>query len=62
MIKWNVSVEVFQPTGEKREAEKNKREEGVQQIELYPHSGLNIIHNDKLNIKEQKQEVQGNTI
>ena len=60
VIKWNVSTEVFQPTGEKGEAETNEREEGVQQMELYPQSGLMVIHNDKLNNKEQKQEVQGN--
>ena len=30
-IKWNVSAEVFQPAGEKGEAEKNQGGEGVQQ-------------------------------
>ena len=29
VIKWNVFAEVFQQTGEKGEAKKNKREEGV---------------------------------
>ena len=52
-------MEVLQPTREKGEEEKKEREEGVRQMELYPQSGLMVIHNDKLNKKEQKQEVQG---
>ena len=34
VIKCNVPTEVFQPTGEKGEAENNRREEGVRQMEL----------------------------
>ena len=49
VIKWNVSREVFKPTGEKGEADKNEREEGVQQMKLYPQSGLMVIHTDGLN-------------
>ena len=59
VIKHNVSPEVFQPTGEKGEAEKNRREEGVQQMKLYPPSGLMVMHNDKLNKKEPEKKVQG---
>ena len=43
VIKWNVSTEVFKLAGEKGEAEKNKGEGGVNQIKLYPQSGLMVI-------------------
>ena len=52
-------AEVFLPTGEKGEAEKNERWQGVRQIKLYPQSGLMVIHSIGLSDKGQGQEVQG---
>ena len=51
-------MEVFQPTGEKGEAEKKEREEGARQMELYPQSELMVIHNDKLHNGKQKLEAK----
>ena len=47
-IKLNVSAEVFQPAGEKGEAEKNERGEGVRQMKLCPQNGLMVIHSKGL--------------
>ena len=57
-IKWKVSAEVFQPAGEKGEAEKNDGGEGVRQMKLYPQIGLMVIYSNGLSVKEQGQEIK----
>ena len=52
-----MSAEVFQPAGEKGEAEKNQGGEEVNQMKLYPQSGLMAIQGKGLSNKEQGQEI-----
>ena len=40
------------------EAEKNEEGEEVNQMELYPQSGLMVIHSNGLSDKEQGQEIK----
>ena len=54
-----MSVEVFQPAGEKGEAEKNKGREEVHQMKLYLQSRLMLIHGNRLSNKEQGKEIKG---
>ena len=47
------------PAGEKEETEKNEGGEEGEQKELYPHSGLMVIHSDELSNNEQRQKIKG---
>ena len=54
-----LAAEVFKPTEGKGDAEKNDGEGKVNQIKLYPQSGLMEIHSDGLSDKEQRQKIKG---
>ena len=54
-----MSSELFKPAGKKGEAEKNKGEERVNQMKLYPQGGLMVIHGNGLSDKEQGHEIKG---